>query len=57
MEKFILAVALLCSNYFYQYLQAAPDYMEATERAYFQAIAMLFIVWGPEIMGKYLPWK
>ena len=44
MIKLIYCVAFISSNYMYQYFSDVPDYLVATERSYFQAVAMLYIV-------------
>jgi len=44
MNTLIMAILFLFGNFVYQLLQVAPDYFVAIERSFFQALAMVFIV-------------
>lgn len=52
MNKLMLAIGFLIGNFVWQYFGAAPNYELAMERTYFQAIAMIFIVWAPAFLNK-----
>jgi len=52
MGKLILALSFLSANFIYQYFLAEPNYLVTTERAYFQAWAMAFIVFWTRIIKK-----
>jgi len=47
MERFIVAVFFLSGNFIYQLCSETPDYSVAIERTFFQAAAMLVIVFWP----------
>lgn len=48
LNKFIMALSLTSGNYAYQYLSDYPDYAIAFDRSYYQAVAMIFIVFYPK---------
>lgn len=52
MTKLMLAIGFLIGNFVFQYLGGNPEYSIAAERAYFQAIAMAFIVWVPALLNR-----
>lgn len=52
LNKFIMALSLLSGNYVYQYLMDYPDYAIAFDRSYYQAVAMIFIVFYPKAVER-----
>lgn len=52
MYRLSAGISLILGNYVYKLLQDIPDYAKAAEISYYQAIAMLFIVWWPKIIGR-----
>lgn len=52
MYRLTAGISFILGNYGYQLFQDIPDYAEATERSFLQAIAMIFIVWWPRIIGR-----
>ena len=44
-KAFTLAIFLGVANFGWQFFQAAPNFVEATERTYFQACALL-LAWA-----------
>ena len=52
MGKLIMAISFLSANFMYQYMQDIPDYTVAAERTWFQAFAMVFIIFYPKLIER-----
>jgi hypothetical protein len=47
----ILMAVVVSTGFFYQWMQEAPDWGDATERGYFQAIMVPVCYWFFKIIG------
>lgn len=52
MSRLVMAAGLLSGNFIYQIMSTEPDYARAVELSFFQAHAMLFIIFYP----KFIEW-
>lgn len=61
MKIFIASLSFLSGNFIYQFFMDYPDYLLAADRSYFQAVAMLSVIFyqklRPKVNNKHLKEK
>lgn len=52
MNRFVAGVGFILGTYYYEFMKDIPDFAEASFRASHLAVAMIFIVWVPRLVGR-----